>query len=71
MKVTTVINGDTQLVLHPENELEEDIIKRMHGATLSLVADNMQLIGKSLKNCAILSSSQREYPDSHKTENIV
>ena len=48
MKVTTIVNGTTQLVLTPENDLEKEIVKLLNGATAMVVSDNNNILGNNI-----------------------
>lgn len=54
MKVTTIVNGTTQLVLTPENDLEKEIVKLLNGATAMVVSDNNNILGNNIGGSLLL-----------------
>lgn len=70
MKVTILKAKDIRLILVPEDEIEQAVIKQMHQATAKTVAD-LKLI-THLPNCLIIG--HHEYPtesDSRRVEDDI
>lgn len=60
MKVTTVLNGKISMVLVPENQMEEEIVKQLNGGKVQLIAQNMNILGNSITGGLLIASDQSE-----------
>lgn len=70
MKVTILKAKDIRLILVPEDEIEEAVIKQMHQATAKTVAD-LKLI-THLPNCLIISHHEcSPEPDTRRVEDDI
>lgn len=48
MKVTIIKNGILQMVLTPEDELEKEVIKKLNGGTVQVIADNNTILNNNV-----------------------
>lgn len=60
MKVTTIINGTTSLVLTPENDLEKEILKKLKDGTVSMIADNNAILNHNVSGSLLLRNEKFE-----------
>lgn len=60
MKVTTVLNGKISMVLVPENQMEEEIVKQLNGGKVQLIAQNMNILGNNITGGLLIASDQSE-----------
>lgn len=58
MKVTTVINGVTSLVLTPENDLEKEVIKQLNGAKCTIVTDGNSILNNNIAGSLMLRTEK-------------
>lgn len=54
MKLTSIINGITQLILTPENDLEKEIIKQLNGAKATVVSDGNSILQNNIGGSLLL-----------------
>lgn len=60
MKVLTVTNGTTQLVLVPDSELEKELIKELVGATASGISDGHSILGHNVNGGLLIKREKVE-----------
>lgn len=58
MKVTTIINGKTCLILVPETKVEEEVIKVLNGGKAQVIAQNVNVLQNSVGGGLLISSDQ-------------
>lgn len=65
MKIITITNGVTQLILLPENDLEKEIVKKVNGGTASLIADNNSVLNTNVSGGLLIRPGQEKKEQSH------
>ncbi len=60
MKITSIINGSTQLIITPENDLEKEILKKLNGGSATLVSDNNSILNNSVAGGLLIREPKEE-----------
>jgi len=55
MKVTHIINGTLQMVLIPENDIDQLVLKQLNGATLTPTAESFHLLNSRIEGAAVIA----------------
>ena len=61
MKVTTIINGTTSLILTPENPVETEILKQLNGAQAQLMTNNIKVLQNTVDGGLLISNLERSW----------
>lgn len=56
MKVTLVMNGHISLVIQPENSLEKEVVKKLNGGKVQLVASGVNVLQNNIEGSLLVTS---------------
>lgn len=62
MKIDCLINGQIKLVIHPENDMETEVLKQLmkQDNTLSEIRSSVQILGKTITHAIMIERKQQE-----------
>ncbi|RUP42194.1 MAG: hypothetical protein EKK63_02535 [Acinetobacter sp.] len=62
MQTIVIKNGVLKLLLVSEDAIEDEIVKKLDGATINIATD-VKLIDKNIPTCLIIEASNSKKPD--------
>lgn len=68
MKVTTIVNGKICLILTPENTLETEILKKLNGASATVINTKTTVLQNSVEGGLLITVDPEDIVKNNKTE---
>jgi len=62
MKIDCLINGQIKLVIHPENDMETEVLKQLmkQDNTLSEIRSSVQILGKTITHAIMIERKPQD-----------
>tara|TARA_R110002126_G_scaffold195401_1_gene343286 strand:- start:365 stop:580 length:216 start_codon:yes stop_codon:yes gene_type:complete len=62
MKIDCLINGQIKLVIHPENDMETEVLKQLmkQDNMLSEIRSSVQILGKTITHAIMIERKPQE-----------
>ncbi len=60
MKITSIVNGSTQLVIVPENDLEKEILKKLNGGSAVIISENNSILANNVAGGLLIKEASKE-----------